>query len=317
MDIRARSLALRILCLSILAGLPLAQTAGRSSKAASPIAVQVAMKNVAYHFSQAIVVRIVRLQGTLAPTRPGSIVVFDDKNSFKINLTSAEIGIGCDALQEVMNQHVFSAPDAPIKNVTIAPKNDRLLIRGQLHKKGDLAFELEGTLTPTNDGRIRFHTEHVKAVHLPLKGMLDLLGLDLAKLINTKKVQGLSSDKDDLILNPEEIFPPPHIHGKVTSVRVEGNDVVQIFGEAPGPDFAHGSGNYMAYRHGDLRFGKLTMQDADLILLDMDPQDPFDFYLDRYKEQLMAGYSKTTESFGLRVYTRDFNKLQKASSAGH
>jgi hypothetical protein len=46
-----------------------------------------------------------------------------------------------------------------------------------------------------------------------------------------------------------------------------------------------------------------------LILIDMDPRDPFDFYFDHYTEQLVAGYTKTTPEFGLRVYARDYNKL--------
>jgi hypothetical protein len=58
------------------------------------------------------------------------------------------------------------------------------------------------------------------------------------------------------------------------------------------------------------------MNDCDLLLVDPDPRDPFDFYLDHYKEQLIAGYSKTTETFGLRVYMVDFNKLkQKAGKS--
>jgi hypothetical protein len=54
----------------------------------------------------------------------------------------------------------------------------------------------------------------------------------------------------------------------------------------------------------------LTMTDTDLVILDMDSQDPFDFYLARYKDQLVAGYTKTTPSFGLRCYFRDYNKLR-------
>jgi hypothetical protein len=65
----------------------------------------------------------------------------------------------------------------------------------------------------------------------------------------------------------------------------------------------------MFYRGGELRFGKLTMTDADLMLIDMNPADPFDFYLEAYKRQLVAGYAKMTSSFGLRVYMRDFDKL--------
>ena len=36
-----------------------------------------------------------------------------------------------------------------------------------------------------------------------------------------------------------------------------------------------GFANYMYYRGGRLRFGKLTMDDTDLLLVDEDPKDPF------------------------------------------
>jgi len=52
------------------------------------------------------------------------------------------------------------------------------------------------------------------------------------------------------------------------------------------------------------------MADTDLVLIDMDPQDPFDFFLDHYKEQVAAGYAKMTADAGLRVFTRDFKKVQ-------
>jgi hypothetical protein len=68
----------------------------------------------------------------------------------------------------------------------------------------------------------------------------------------------------------------------------------------------------MSYRGNRLAFGKLLMTDADMNLIDTDSADPFDFYLDHYKEQLTAGYTKITPTFGLRVYMRDFNKLNKS-----
>jgi len=43
----------------------------------------------------------------------------------------------------------------------------------------------------------------------------------------------------------------------------------------------------------------------------MDPKDPFDFYLDHYRDQLVAGHAKMTPEFGLRVFMQDFNKLPK------
>jgi hypothetical protein len=276
--------------------------------------VQIAMKNVMYHYTDPIAVHIVRLQGELLPTKSGEIVVFDDKNSFTLALTSAEIAITCDALARVLNQNVLSASDAPIKNLSIESKNNQLIIKGKLPRKGDVSFETTGTLTAEADGRIRLHTEHLKAAHLPVKGLLDLLGIDIARMIDTKKIEGISADKDDLILNPEQILPPPRIQGKVSAVRIQGNDIVQIFGTSPVENFAAKQpGNYLAFRHGDMRFGKLTMRDSDLIMIDMDSRDPFDFYLDHYQEQLVAGYTKSTLAFGLRAYTRDYDKLRHRS----
>ena len=66
----------------------------------------------------------------------------------------------------------------------------------------------------------------------------------------------------------------------------------------------------MAYRGGQLRVGTLTMADADVMLIDMDPQDPFDVSLAHYKDQLVAGYTQITPDVGLRVFMRDFHKVQ-------
>lgn len=305
---------LRSVTLCLLLGASLnsaAQQTAAQSKAPEDRPVQAAMKNVMYHFTDRIAAHVIQLQGQLSPTRPGSLVIFDDRNSFTLDLSFAEIAISCASLAQVLNENVFSSKDAPIKDITVESKNNQLLIKGKLHQKGDVPFETTGTLTVEGDGRIRLHTEHLKAAHLPMKGLLDLLGLDISRMINSKKIQGVSADKDDLILNPQEILPPPRIKGKVSAVHVQGNDIVQIFGSPSSSFAAEQSGNYMAYRGGALRFGKLTMNDTDLILIDMDPRDPFDFYLDHYKEQLAAGYTKTTLQFGLRVYARDYDKLRR------
>ncbi len=50
---------------------------------------------------------------------------------------------------------------------------------------------------------------------------MDMLGLDTAKLIDTKKLTGITVDKDDLILDPEQILPPPAMRGRLSSIQVE------------------------------------------------------------------------------------------------
>jgi len=290
---------------------PLLNVAAQSSEAADSRPIEFSMKNVTYHYSEPVAVHIAQLQGELVPTKSGAIVFFDDKNSFDLRLNYAEISISCNALAQVLNENVFASSDAPIKNLSIESTNNQLIMKGKLPQKADVAFETVGTLSAEPDGRIRVHSDHVKAAHLPVKGLMDLLGIDIAGLIDTKKIHGITVEKDDIILDSEQILPAPRIKGKVAAVHISGNEIVLTFGMPQASNFAAKQpGNYMAFRHSDMRFGKLTMHDADLIMIDMDPRDPFDFFLDHYQEQLVAGYTKSTPQYGLRAYTRDYNKLR-------
>jgi hypothetical protein len=52
------------------------------------------------------------------------------------------------------------------------------------------------------------------------------------------------------------------------------------------------------------------MSDTDLELVDMDPKDPFDFSVDHWNAQLVAGYSKTRADKGLTAFMPDYNDLK-------
>ncbi len=237
-------------------------------------AVRAEMRNISYHFSDTVAVHISYLEGELVPSTSVGLPIFDNPESFSISVRSAEISLSTGALTSVLNDYVFAAKDAPIKGIR----------------------------------NIRVPTEKIKAAHLPVKGLMDVIGETISKLIDTRKVRGVRAEKDDLILIPSELFPPPHLYGKVTAVSIRGDQIVQQYGQPETPTLKI-AGNYMAYRGAQLRFGKLTMNDTDLTMIDMDPRDAFDFYLEHYKDQLVAGYTKTTPSFGLKSYFRDFNKL--------
>jgi hypothetical protein len=269
------------------------------------------MRNVKYRFTDNIAVQISFLDGSLIPTGENEFPVFDNKNSFKIHIDTAEIAISPTDLANLMNSYVFTGANSPLARISIAIANDQLRIKGRLRDKGDIPFETQGVMSPTPDGRVRVHSEKIKALHLPVKGLMDVFGVDVGDLIKSGKVPGVQAQDNDLILDLEQILPPPHIDGKVTAVRVTNNSIIQTFGgnrEAPPAKLQNV--NYMSYKGGRLRFGKLTIDDADVSLYDLDPSDPMDFFLDHYKEQLAAGYTKVSTSFQLRVYIKDFNKLK-------
>jgi len=278
--------------------------------------VQTQMRNVAYHFSDTVVVQIKSLNGMLVPLGKNRFPTFDDKDSFSLRISTAEMAIDSSNLANLLNSYVFARPHSPLTALSIVVEKGRVKVKGKLHDKGDIPFETEGILTPTAEGELRLHSEKIKAMHVPVKGLMSLFGIDLGGLIKEGKVPGVRAEEDDLILDLEQILPPPHIEGKVVSVRIEGEKIIQVFG---GPDAKPvkniRGGNYMAYKNNRIRFNKLVMNDADLILIDMDPSDPLDFYLEHYKEQLSAGYTKTTLDSGLRVFIKDYNKLHAAKAS--
>jgi hypothetical protein len=278
-------------------------------------AVQTQMNNVRFHFSDNVQVEIKTLNGELVPLGNNEFPVFDDKTSFNLRITTARITIDSSNLANLLNSYVFAGPHSPLTELSDTIENGRLKVKGKLHDKGGIPFEMEGTLTPTPDGKLRLHSETIKALHVPVKGLIDLFGIDLGGLIKEGKVPGILAEGDDLILDLELILPAPHIEGKVASVRIEGENIIQEFGDSDRKPVKHiRAGNYMAFRNNRLRFGKLLMNDADLILMDMDPGDPLDFFLDHYKEQVSAGYTKITPDFGLRVFIKDYEKLHPAKS---
>jgi len=276
--------------------------------APQPEAVAVTMHNVQYHFTGRISVHIYELSGWLSATHPNPFPIFDDPRSFVLHIDAANMSLTTQAMASILNDYVFAAHDAPLKDISITATGNSLKITGKLHSKGDIPFEEEGVLSLTAEGEIRIHSDKVKAAHLPVKGLMDLLGVDISDLVSTNKIHGVRAEKDDLLLNLEQILPLPRIEGRLTAIQVKGQQIVEYFGKRLPP---LPPGNYMTYRGGRLRFGKLTMSDTDMVLIDMDPRDPFDFYLVHYKDQLVAGYTRTTPAFGLRVFLRDYNKLGK------
>ena len=140
------------------------------------------------------------------------------------------------------------------------------------------------------------------------------LGLNLEKLIKARGDRGVRIEKNDFFLSPSKLLPPPRVLGRVGKVEVNDSAVVQIFQPDSGRKIESltvpnpKAENYMFYRGGTLRFGKLTMSNADLLIEVAEPSDAFDFFLDEYNAQLVAGFSKNTPDHGLITVMQDWKR---------
>ena len=275
------------------------------------------MRNVNFRVTRDVVLEVRSLRGQLERTRPETPVTFDDPDSFVVAVSSAEVAMTPASLTELMNSYVLAFDGAPIKHVEVTLQGQKLIQKGTIHKGVDLPFEMEGTISVTEDGNIRVHADKIKSAHVPIKGLLHLFGEDLSKLMKEKSQRGMQIVGDDIILNPGSLTPAPHLQGRVSRVAIAGGKIVQYFdsGHALAPlNPPVRSGGYLYHRGGVLRFGKLTMNDADLEIVG-DRPGTFEFFQREYLKQLVSGYSKTTASKGLVAHMADYSHFVSASAS--
>ena len=292
---------------------PEKETAEKQTAEKKDVSVRTQMRNVKFRFADNISVQIKSLAGALVPVGEHEMPVMDDKNSFKIHIDAADMLIYPSDLANVLNSYVFARPKSPVGGVSISIDKGQLKIKGKLRDKGNIPFETIGTLSTTPDGRVRLHGEQIKALHVPVKGLMEAFGIETDDLIKNGKIPGVFTEENDLILDLQQVLPAPHIEGGVTDIRIKENAIATTFGKttAKATTNAPASGNFMAYEGNRMAFGKFRMDNVDIILLDLNPADPLDVFLAHYREQLAAGYTKISASFQLRAYMKDYGKLNR------
>jgi hypothetical protein len=282
---------------------------------ATPGPVEAEMRHVLYHVDDRVVLQIDYLRGALVPTTKAP-PWFDDPGTFGIAVDSGEVEISPASLTALLNRYTFNYKGTPLKHLEVGIEDGMLTQKGTLHKGVDLPFTIRAEVSVTPDGRLRLHPTSVKVLGIGVKGLMRTFGLELESLVKVQQGRGVEIEGDDFILAPSGLLPPPRIDGRLTAVRLLPDAIAQTFGgstrEGHGEKLhpSHPSArNYMFYRGRVLRFGKLTMEDADLQIVDADPDDPFDFSLAHLNQQLVAGESRNQEDFGLVTTWPDYGDM--------
>jgi hypothetical protein len=298
---------MRILSLVFIAGL----TSACASAEASRQPVYVDMSNVDLHVSPDVTLHVHRLRGQFVPTGTRAPYL-DSAQSYSVAVDSGEVALDLASLNALMTR-TLGRDRSNVEKVNLSIGED-----GTLRQKGvidsaiDIPFNAKSTVSVTEDGRIRVSTKSVEGFGVPMKSLMKLFGLEMDDLLKVKPGHGVVVADNDLILDPSRLVPSPMFRGRLTAVRIDGDQLVQTFGAGSGKPIASRplARNHIYWRGSQLSFGKLTMNDTDLELIDLDQKDPFDFSVDQWNAQLVAGYSKTLPNRGLKAFMPDFNDLR-------
>jgi len=277
---------------------------------ARPTATWVEMHNVLLNEGPTLKLRVRWLRGVMHPTRPDIIPSFDDPDSFWLDIEAGVVGTSIADLAAALNAGLLDG--APLQHVSLAPYGKQIKVSGTLHKGIALPLEMIGDLGAAPDGRIRMHIAKLRVLKIPVKGVLDTFHLKAGDLVNPKGAKGVEVAGDDLYFDPEKILPAPRKRGKLTDVRIARGNIVEVYGSArPEVMKAKEWRNFIRLRGGTLEFGKLTMQDVDLVMIDISSDAWFKFDLAHYQEQLVNGYTRMTPQAGLQIFMPDIDTIPR------
>jgi hypothetical protein len=274
------------------------------------------MKNVNLRVANDAVVGVRSLRGEVIPTRGGTSALLDSTTSFSIRITSGTVALESADLSVILNRFVFGYDGSPLRKLRVRMDGTQLVQSGVMRKGVDLKFEITSSLSLTDSGLIRLRPTKVRVLGVNGQSLLRALGLQLDDLLDLSGSKAARVKGNDIYLDPTKILPPPAIAGRLVAVRVEGDALVQEFERLPEDSvftrYARAdsaASNYLFFRGGRLRFGRLEMHDTELQILDLDPSDPFDLFLAQYNRQLVAGYSRNRPDLSLQAFFPDFADL--------
>lgn len=254
------------------------------------------------------------IRGEMVPVRADRSPSLDDEESFVFAIDKGVIHANLEDIGKYLNMDL--AKSSPLKGMSVSGEGNSMKLSGTLHKfLMPLPVELQATISPMPDGRIHLHVTKINVLKIPMKKLLGGLKVDIKDVVGSTPVDGVQVSGDDLYLDTTKLLPPPHIRGQVTSVTIQSPDVVVIYGSAPNDEAELAQWhNFLRLRGGTLRFGRLTMADADLTLIDASDDPWFDLDLANYQKQLVQGYSRMTADGGLEMFMPDVG--QKLSGDG-
>jgi len=248
------------------------------------------------------------LRGQIVRVNRNANPSFDEPDSFFLDIERGVIHTNVGDLTNFMNDTLAKSP---LRNIALSGDGDQLKLQGTLHDVVPLPIEMIATISVASGNRVQLHVTKLSILKLPLKGLLGEFHLNVSSLFHPG-IPGMEASGNDVFLDTEKLLPPPHIRGKLTSVRIVNPDVEETYGDAQ-EDVTRVEQwrNFLRLSGGTIDFGKLTMHHVDVIMVDLSNDAWFDLDLAHYQEQLVNGYTRMTPQAGLQIFMPDLEQIPR------
>ena len=252
------------------------------------------------------------LRGQLTRSKRNVAPSFDDPESFFLDISTGVLRANIGDLANYLNADLGNSP---LKNIALSGDGDQIKLTGTLHKMVPLPIQMVGTIEAVPENRIRVHVTKLDVLKVPLKALLGKLHVTVADLFQPKSIAGVSISGNDIFFDTQLLLPPPHIRGQLKKVKIANPDLEEIYGDARDDvERTEQWRNFLRLRGGTIDFGKLTMNNVDLIMIDISKDAWFDLDLANYQNQLVNGYTHMTPEAGLQIFMPDLRDLPPSNA---
>lgn len=266
-------------------------------------------RNVLYRLDPNIAMFLTEMNADVVLKDPTLPFIPANKTDYAIQVHKATVTKGPGDLEALMNNYVFNDRDTPIKDVKMAFKGDRIVMAGKMKKGVWVGFEMEGTLEPTPDGKIKMKPVVIRSMGLRVDGLMGLFGLEMAKLLKMKEEKGLIMQGNEILMDPAKLYPPPSLLCKITKVAIANGAMHLEMDDGqsrPWPELpVMNSKSTLLMWGGDVLINSSLSLNSKMQILDATPQTPMVFALDRYREQLEAGFVVPSRAGHMIAYVPD------------
>ncbi|MBN2161184.1 MAG: hypothetical protein JW807_17485 [Spirochaetes bacterium] len=280
----------------------------------------IAMKNVKFRYAENIYILIEDLIGSVAPKVPGSIVNFDDINSFKIDIAYGTIFVEIPVLDAIYNTRVLNYERSRIRNMKTAiigaGSGKKIKITGET-RMGLIwtSFEITGSASLDRErNAILITAESVKNMGVEVIRLMDAISLTLEKFMPMPKGRGIAMEENTIILDPFATLKRPDSYGTITGFELVDRGLLLHIGKKMPPYRrlmpVQNARNYIFIYRGTLQWARtLTMRNGRLQMIDAYPGDYFDYYQEKYLRVLPHGSARQLSDGSIIMSMPDYHRV--------
>ncbi len=296
---------------------------GDTAQVLSGSSVHIRLQNVRFEWSDRVYIDAGNMAVRAVPVH-GTVVNFDDLESFHLLLQKSVVTVRPEVLAGMFNESVFNYPASRVRDLKVSIAKDdhgveTVVLDGKVNMIAWLPFKMYTHLgvDPSSNTMV-ITVDHLKLFGvLPATKLISWTPLHLDRVIALPPNKSLLVHGNQIMVKPFGLFPPPRVDGTMAAVAVDP-DVIRItFAGDPIAAPQSDAKNYVFLQGGASQFGHFRMADTDVLILDKNPSNPFVFSLQHYAEMIPRSTVDVPDTKSARVTMPDYGTAPTLATNRH